>query len=213
MINLKKPNGWNCITLLIPFVGILIFNAHYYYPFISDDALISLRYVERFLGGHGLTWTEGHPVEGYSNLLWILLVACLGFLGFDLIDASRILGILGMCVVQLLLVKYSLRKHEFSKIWFPLIVALLFFSLAAPIAVWSIGGLEQPLYGALIAISIFLVLILIDLTEVNKTELIYLTLSLGLLCITRPDGPIFTVLSASIFFVKGHFYGRKINRD
>ena len=45
----------------------------HYYPFLSDDALISLRYASRLLQGKGLTWTDGPPVEGYSNLLWTLL--------------------------------------------------------------------------------------------------------------------------------------------
>ena len=87
-------------ALLIPFVGILILNASYYFPFISDDSLISLRYASRLLEGDGLTWTDGRPVEGYSNLLWVLLVAFIGMFGVDLIDATRILGILGMTVIR-----------------------------------------------------------------------------------------------------------------
>ena len=58
------------------------------YPLLTyDDAFISLRYSQRLLEGHGLTWTDGPPVEGYSNLLWVLGCALLGALGVKL-DAN-----------------------------------------------------------------------------------------------------------------------------
>ena len=63
------------------------------WPFFADDAFISLRYAERLLHGHGLTWNDGERVEGYSNLLWTLLCAGLGGLGCDLTFAARGIGI------------------------------------------------------------------------------------------------------------------------
>ena len=53
--------------------GVLVGHAAYYYPFIADDAFISLRYAYRFVQGLGLTWTDGKPVEGYTNFLWGLI--------------------------------------------------------------------------------------------------------------------------------------------
>ena len=80
------PGSWRAGFLLALSFALLVLHALQYWPFLSDDALISLRYADRLLAGHGLTWTEGAAVEGYSNLLWILLAAGLGGLGFDLID-------------------------------------------------------------------------------------------------------------------------------
>lgn len=65
----------------------LVLHARAYLPFLSDDALMSLRYAARLLGGHGLTWTAGPPVEGYSNGLWVLLVALAGAAGAPRYDA------------------------------------------------------------------------------------------------------------------------------
>src|SRR5262245_36057654 len=65
------------IVIVLLSVAVLAANASYYYPFLADDALISLRYVQRFLHGLGLTWTDGRPVEGYSNFLWMMLAAAL----------------------------------------------------------------------------------------------------------------------------------------
>src|ERR1700691_673914 len=71
-----------------------MFYLHYFYPYIiADDTFISLRYAERFLEGKGLTWNDGEYVEGYSNLLWVLLNAALGALGVPLPTATQLLGI------------------------------------------------------------------------------------------------------------------------
>ena len=75
--------------VLLVSLGSLCTHARHYLPFLADDALISLRYANRLLEGNGLTWTDGHPVEGYSNLSWTLLVALLGALGMDLGQPSR----------------------------------------------------------------------------------------------------------------------------
>ncbi|HVR20316.1 MAG TPA: hypothetical protein VMS65_11485, partial [Polyangiaceae bacterium] len=60
------------VTLVVLLGVALLLHALHYYPFISDDALISLRYARRFAQGLGLTWTDGERVEGYTNLLWVL---------------------------------------------------------------------------------------------------------------------------------------------
>jgi hypothetical protein len=40
----------------------------------SDDAYISYRYAQNLARGHGLVFTAGERVEGYSNLLYVLLL-------------------------------------------------------------------------------------------------------------------------------------------
>ena len=75
-----------------PALLLLAFQATWPWPFFSDDSFISLRYAERLLQGDGLTFTDGERVEGYSNLLWVLLTAGLGALGMDLVAAARLLG-------------------------------------------------------------------------------------------------------------------------
>ncbi len=43
---------------------------------LFDDAAISLTYARNFANGHGLVWVAGqHPVEGYSNFLWIMVMS------------------------------------------------------------------------------------------------------------------------------------------
>ena len=43
--------------------------------FIQDDAYISFRYVQNFVDGNGLVFNIGERVEGYTNLLWVLILS------------------------------------------------------------------------------------------------------------------------------------------
>ncbi len=178
---------------------VLAFHANYYMPFISDDALISLRYAGRLLEGHGLTWTEGIPVEGYTNLLWVLLVSVLGWFGFDLIDGVRILGLI--CTFAAIT---ALVYRNYTAGSLPMISGLLTIVLAVPIAVWTIGGLEQPLIAALLAWSLVLFGRIMERDSVVFRDMFLPSLFLGLLCITRPDNVIFAgALALAIIFLKG----------
>jgi len=186
-----------CITILcclVLAITVLYFHASYYFPFLSDDALISMRYAERFLQGAGLTWTDGKPVEGYSNLLWVLLLAFLGSLQVDLLIAVRLLsfGCTALLVVTLCY-WYGYRKKQTSVL--ALMVGLLFLTLSAPIAVWSIGGLEQPLFCLLLLWGTLLSFELVKGKEYRRSVNL-LGLVLGLLCITRPDG---VLISSALF--------------
>ncbi|MEO8666684.1 MAG: hypothetical protein ABI462_14415, partial [Ignavibacteria bacterium] len=56
------------IVLSLAYVFICMNN-----KFIQDDAYISFRYIQNFVNGNGLVFNIGERVEGYTNLLWVLL--------------------------------------------------------------------------------------------------------------------------------------------
>ncbi|AZA89305.1 Uncharacterised protein [Chryseobacterium nakagawai] len=180
------------------FIATIIFSlgCFYYFPFFSDDSLISLRYAQRFIEGKGLTWNDGQPVEGYSNLLWVLGLSALGKLGMDLILAARVLGI--VCSLGTIgSILYYFRNKNIQKEYVFLGVVLL---VTTPsFAVWAIGGLEQPLYVLLLA------LILIEVSKIindkNFRTIYLLSFWLGLLTLTRPDGFLFTLLTSGFLLV------------
>lgn len=190
------------LTLLAPII-ILQFHAAFYLPFLSDDTLISLRYAERLIDGKGLTWNDGFPVEGYSNLLWVLCNAALGKLGLDLIVACRVLGL--ACMSGVLVANWYIWRENFTpskKITF--IAAQFLFAMSAPIAVWSIAGLEQPLVAVTLAWAIAFTWKYFDCDTQQIRFLLLASFSLGLLAITRPDGPLFSVgIALSVIIVGG----------
>jgi hypothetical protein len=173
-------------------LALLLGHAWRYYPFVSDDTLISLRYAERLLGGGGLTWNDGEWVEGYSNLLWVLACAGIGLLGVDLVLASRILGVLGMSAAIAALVHHWARRGSRDPL--PALFGSVGMALTGPFAVWAVGGLEQPMVVALLAWACVTSLPLLERDPALPLEpqrwavpgVLY-----GLLCLTRPDGAIF----------------------
>ena len=172
-----------CIGALA--IAALVLQARTYLPFIADDALISLRYAERLLHGHGLTWNDGERVEGYSNLLWVLLCAALGRAGIDLVAAARLLGFAGSAAA-IAAVAWAFPTVAAGGA-LPAAAGALALALASPVAVWTIGGLESPLVAGLLAWSVALALELLR-DGATRRDAFAPSLLLGLLCVTRPDG-------------------------
>lgn len=175
--------------VLVPACAAMVAHAWHYMPFISDDALISLRYAHRFIGGLGLTWTGGPPVEGYSNLLWVLMVSAVGWLGVDLIVAARGLGLV-LVASGLGAVVFATRADTLATALCALIGSLVL-ALSGPVAVWAIGGLEQPLVLALLSWALVLSYPVVSGHAVPRWRIVAPSLPLALLCLTRPDGPLF----------------------
>lgn len=125
--------------------------AFHYHPFFSDDGFISLRYAKRWVEGHGLTWTDGERVEGYTDFLWVVLNAAGGWLGFGYIATARTLGFVGG-VVALAALGVSLEPRRVS---LPrLVIGGGLFASSAPFAIWAVGGLEQALMAGVLAVGL-----------------------------------------------------------
>lgn len=160
-------------------------------PFMTDDAFISMRYSARLLAGRGLTWTDNlPPVEGYSNLSWVLLTAGLGALGVDLVTAVRALGLgFHLLTIPALLLAFGAQRCNG---WSPAAVAVLAFALSLPVGIWTVGGLEQPLVVCGLAWALALALPLATRDESAPRAALAASLPLGVLAVTRPDGLLFS---------------------
>ncbi len=175
-------------------LAVLVYHSRKFFPFFVDDALISLQYVKRFVAGQGLTWTEGPAVEGYSNLLWILLLSIPGALGIDLMLAARILGFVATALLPLLLL--FRRGIDNPLAMLPAFLVLLLFPLSSIMALWAIGGLEQPLFALLLLLVILALFRQFDVAEYRPRLIRFAAVMLGLTALTRPDGMLFAVLAA-----------------
>lgn len=187
--------NWTAIAVL-PALLLAGWQAVWPYPFFSDDSFISLRYSDRLLQGSGLTWTDvdGVPeyVEGYSNLLWVVLTAAIGATGVDLVVAARLLGAIATVFACWLLAS-PFRPHD----WRTAAVAGVAPLLAAstqPVMIWTLAGLEGPLVLALLAWG-FGGLIRRYADREHERDWRWSTLLLAgipfaAVCWTRPDGPL-----------------------
>jgi arabinofuranosyltransferase len=193
---------WTAIAVL-PAVLLAAWQAAWPYPFFSDDSFISLRYSERLMTGHGLTWTDidGVPerVEGYSNLLWVLLTAALGSLGIELVTAARLLGGLAT-LLALWFLAAALRPRD-AKSAMVASVAPLLVASTQPVMIWTLAGLEGPLSMALLAWGFGGLLQRYNRGDLHGNTralpLLLLGVPFAFACWTRPDGPLWALTAGT----------------
>jgi|LakMenEpi03Aug12_release.lakeMendotaPanAssembly.Ray.scaffolds.fasta_scaffold01204_27 hypothetical protein len=113
------------------------------YWFTCDDAYISFRYARHLAEGHGLVFNVGEapPVEGYSNLLWVLLLAPCSWLGLSLEWCANLLSLACGAV----LVGWSARRAGLAAGWL--------LALCPAFALWGTAGLETMPFALLLFAS------------------------------------------------------------
>lgn len=161
------------------------------WPWMADDAFISLRYSENLLLGHGLVWNPGERVEGYSNLLWVLLSAGLGWLGCDLVTAVRVLGTTSTAATLAVLSCSRLLPTP----W-PARLVVVTLAAQASVALWAIAGLEAPLAMLWVALTMLGLERAFADAAPRRGWLAFAGVQLALLAWTRPDGPLWAVFAA-----------------
>ncbi len=107
-----------------------------------DDAYISFRYAQNLASGNGLVFNPGERVEGYSNLLFILLISpWFRFFGDGVYEISCLLNLCFISGSLLLLYRWttdSLDRRAGA-------VAALLFASCPVIWVWVVSGMETPM--------------------------------------------------------------------
>jgi len=117
---------------------------------VGDDAYISFRYVRNLVQGQGLVYNPGERVEGYTNFLWVMLLAPFAALGLDLALVSIVLTLLCMSAtvgLTALLVRRFWPAPE--RLSFSIASALL--ALNYVVASYGTSGLET-MFGALLVL-------------------------------------------------------------
>ncbi len=150
----ERPMSWTLRPRGVLRAAALLLAAHvlFYLALLRfdaiDDAYISFRYARNLAQGFGAVFNPGERVEGYTNFLWMLLdvPAELAHLPPRVwaLGLSVLLGFVG------LLATYRLAAGLLP--WAGAIAALL---LAADgsYALWSVSGMETPLFGFLVLLG------------------------------------------------------------
>ena len=114
-----------------------------------DDAFIFYRYARNLAEGHGLVFNVGERVEGFTSLLWTLLVAAGVAAGGNAVAVGHWLGVASGALVLVLTYRYAAAGLSAGE----RVVAALatwLLALGLPFAVWATSGLETPLFAAAI---------------------------------------------------------------
>jgi hypothetical protein len=187
MMALRKNILW-----VIPLLLVLGFAVHatLYYFYVVDDAFISMRYAVNWAHGYGPVYNPGEHVDGYTNFLWVVLLALSSSAGFDLFFATFYLSY-SFSVCSLALVIWLIRRHPLGKGFLPSSIAVLVLGLNPVFVRSEIERLETAL---------FIMLVLASMArlwyETQTTARVYpwSGLLLALVTLTRPDGILYVPL-------------------
>ena len=164
--------------------------------FLTDDAFIAFRYARNLLGGEGLVWNPAPfpPVEGYTSLLWVLLLSAVwGITGVPPDVSANLLSLL--CGgLSLLLVADMVRHMALPELLQPHRGALLALVLLGVLTnrtflTWLSSGLETALFNLLVLWWLREVL-----APASPRSPLRLAGAGTLLALTRPDGLLYVAL-------------------
>ena len=180
--------------LLVGLAGLLVWGLWraFQLAWVCDDAFISLRYAQHLAQGSGLVFNPGERVEGYTNLLWTLLLAGLLELGVPPLRAAEIPGIVCYAALALGLARATwLRARTRGLPFLPLAAGLVLVS--DDFHVWATGGLETLLFTLLATQALLWLRLRPDSLRAASGAGVLL----ALLVLTRPDGLLFAAAGAA----------------
>ncbi len=127
---------WPLATILSVYV---VLTARFW--FVCDDAYISFRFARNWAHGLGLVFNPGEfpPVEGYSNLLWVLLAAGLEVVGAA--PAVVLPVVSAACGAVLVWRVHEVAQRVLGLGDVPALVAALSVAASPAIGVWATSGL------------------------------------------------------------------------
>jgi hypothetical protein len=159
--------------------------------FTIDDSGISFAYAKHIAQGDGPVAAIGGPwVEGYSNALWVFLLAPFCWFGAPLPLVSKVLGVVGLLLTLGAGTGVILRTRPqqpagalLATFWGLGMVLML------EVAVWTVAGLENALLSSLLIGMVYC-----DVLEHDDPQRFPLSAVLAfMLCITRPEGPAYAL--------------------
>jgi arabinofuranosyltransferase len=143
----------------------------------AEDAFITYRYASNLADGHGPVFNIGERVEGYSNFLWMILLAgTRAITGAGIESIARTFGLLAALATVYLTYRVTLSLTDRS-VGLALLATLLL-ACSGPFAAYAISGLETPLF-ALLLVAIVACLI--------GARLSWAGILTALALMTRPD--------------------------
>jgi len=123
---------------------------------LGDDAMISMRYARNLVEGRGLVWNAGErPVEGYTNPLWVLVMAG----AHALVPSSKTSAAVEVLSALLLAANLFVVRRLARELGAGSVAAVGAAALTAtyyPLNIWSMQGSELALLVPVIGIGIAL---------------------------------------------------------
>lgn len=173
----KKWENKGIHYLVLTLISTILLAHIFSYYTECEDIYISLRYVKNFVEGKGLVFNTFDKVEGYSDFLWVMLIAAVHKITqFDIPLIARYLSLFFSVVVlwYTYIFAFSVTANKLLSYLSAFLV-----SISPSFACYGLAGLENPLFALLI-------LLIINFTLQKRWWLVGLLI--GLNTMTRPEG-------------------------
>lgn len=150
----EPPAGRHRWPLVVLAVAVVAAGLWAFWDLTIDDAYITFRYSQNLADGHGPVWNVGQdPVQGYTNLLWMLLLTPAAWAGASLPVAAKLLGLASLAGT--VAVAYLAAADWSGRRWAGLVAGGTLLAMA-PTWVHTLAGLETMLYAGLLLAFVWL---------------------------------------------------------
>jgi len=139
--------GRVALPLALAVLGLVVWRS----AFLIDDAFISFRYAAHWAAGQGLVYDlapGAEPVEGYSNFLWVALLALGRVLGLAPETFASVLSVLSAAGTVVLVRRFLAERLALDGS--SVLLGTLALAAYPVFGVWATGGLETALFGLLL---------------------------------------------------------------
>lgn len=154
----NSVNTKHRIVYVVPLLlglGLMAWQTIYFWDFFIDDSYIGFRVARNVARGHGFVYNVGEFVEGYTNFLWVAVMALVQFVigtARDVSNASKVLGeYSAVCILVMAwwigggLGARGRWRVGPGRVALPLLIAA-----HTSLAAWAVSGMETVFAAALV---------------------------------------------------------------
>jgi len=177
-------------TMLLALVG--TWYASLYHHNVVDDAYISFQYAKNLSLGRGLVFNPGELVDGYTNFLWVILLAPLfaAARALELDPTRAAIGMNLLIALGCLWLIYFVGRRILIHGWFGVATALVLCTLDNGFQGYAISGLENHL------VALCMLAAMLAWSSTRERAWLWTGTWLGLATLARPDAALFAVAFA-----------------
>jgi len=188
------------ICILVGLVFFILFLV-YIWRFTVDDAYISFRYALNLAEGHGLVWNIGEvPIEGYSNFLWVIIMALVHLLKLDPTLISKIIGLSALAGNTYLYWKIAKDVFEDKRLYYAgFTISTVFLLINPATAIHAVSGLETMLYTTSLLLVVYCGFKLFKTSD--RKYYWFFPIALLISSFLRPEGILISIGMLILFFM------------
>lgn len=128
------------------------------YYVLFDDAMISMRYAYNLAHGLGPVWNAGERVEGFTNPLWVGIMAIMHLLPIGLNETGLYIQVLGASLLTLNLFLVRKIVEHFTDDLLVMLSTVALTAFYAPLNSFGLLGMEVSLLVVIVSAAVWMAL-------------------------------------------------------